>query len=99
MKIAVKHNSTIKIFSGQSTFEDLSLFIKKEFQLSPSKYSLTYVDEDGDNITIVSDEDMASAYELNQDKNLLKVKLSLIETTGQEDKVEFEDINQVPIVT
>lgn len=32
---------------------------------------------------------MASAYELNQDKNLLKVKLSLIETTAEEDRVEF----------
>ena len=41
---------------------------------------------------------MTSAYELNHDKNLLKVKLNLIETTGEEDKVEFEVINEVPIV-
>ena len=41
---------------------------------------------------------MASAYELNQDKNLLKVKLSLIEATGEDEKVEFEVINEVPIV-
>lgn len=98
MKIAVKHNSIIKIYSGEIYFKDLLLFIKKEFQLTPSKYSLTYVDEDGDNITIASNEDMTSAYELNHDKNLLKVKLNLIETTGEEDKVEFEVINEVPIV-
>jgi hypothetical protein len=98
MKIVIKNNSVIKIYSGETSFKELSLFIKKEFQLSPSRYSLTYVDEDGDNITIASEEDMTSAYELNSDKNLLKVKLNLIEATEEEEKVEFEVINEVPIV-
>lgn len=83
MKIAIKHNSAIKIYSGETTFKELSLFIKKEFQLPTSKYHLTYVDEDGDNITIASDEDITSSYELNHDKNLLKVKLNLIDTTEE----------------
>ncbi|EFX61422.1 hypothetical protein DAPPUDRAFT_339667 [Daphnia pulex] len=69
----------------------------KEFQLSSSKYTLTYVDEDGDNITLASNEDMSSAYELNTEKNLLKVKLHIIEATEEHEKVEFEVINESPI--
>ncbi len=98
MKIVIKNNSVIKIYNGETSFKELANFIKKEFQLSPSRYSLTYVDEDGDTITIGSEEDMSSAYELNNDKNLLKLKLTLIERTAEEEKMEFDMITVVPKV-
>jgi hypothetical protein len=40
---------------------------------------------------------MSSAYELNTEKNLLKVKLHIIEATGEHEKVEFEVMNESPI--
>jgi hypothetical protein len=90
MKIAIKNNSAIKIYSGNCSFEALSLFIEKEFQLKPASYALTYVDEDGDTITLATNEDMSSAYELNSNKTLLKVRLSPIQPTHEDEKQEFE---------
>lgn len=98
MKIAIKSNSAIKIYNGDINYNNLCKFIKKEFQLSPSKYTLTYVDEDGDQITLASNEDMTSAYELNTDKHLLKVRLILTESTGNDEQMEIEAINEPMIV-
>ena len=58
MKIAIKSSSAIKIYNGELNYNNLCEFIKKEFTLSPSKYTLSYVDEDGDNITLASNEDI-----------------------------------------
>lgn len=98
MKIAIKNNSVIKVYNGDADFSALSQFIKKEFKLSPSQYTLTYVDEDGDNITLASNEDMSSAHELNNDKNLLKVRLNLTGVIEENEKMEFEVINEPPVV-
>lgn len=97
MRIAIKSNNTIKIYNGDINYNNLCDFIKKEFQLSPSKYTLTYIDEDGDNITLASNDDMASAYEINNDKHLLKVTLNLIESTENNQQMEIESISE-PVI-
>lgn len=55
--------------------DQLVKFIASALKLEPQHYDLSYTDEEGDEISIVSDADLKTAQELNHGKNFLKVNL------------------------
>ena len=57
MKIIVKYNKAVKLYSGELKYEALFNFVQKEFNLADSTILLSYEDEEKDNISIVSSED------------------------------------------
>jgi hypothetical protein len=48
MKIALKFNTTTKIYNGELDYAQIIAFTSQEFKLSSKNYSLTFMDEDGD---------------------------------------------------
>lgn len=60
--------------------------------------NLTYVDEDGDQISLASNEDLKTAYELNSEKHLLKVRITLTNTQEEVSEMKIEDISSIPAV-
>ena len=60
--------------------------------------NLTYVDEDGDQISLASNEDMKTAYELNSERHLLKVRITFSKTQQEDSEMNIEEINPTPVV-
>lgn len=60
--------------------------------------NLTYVDEDGDQISLASNEDMKTAYELNSERHLLKVRIASNNTQQEASEMNIEEINPTPVV-
>lgn len=60
--------------------------------------NLTYVDEDGDQISLASNEDMKTAYELNSEKHLLKVRITLSNTQEEASEMKIEEIHPTPVL-
>ena len=98
MKIAIKYNETVKIFNGNKTYLAISQFISKAFNLVPSQITLTYLDEEGDSITLASDSDLLSACEINNDKKFLKIRVALSNSEELLEKEEFEVMSDSPVV-
>lgn len=63
MKIIIKNQSQVKLYSGKLIIEQLNTFINTSFEklLSPT---LHYVDEDGDKITITNQADLDTLKDL-----------------------------------
>lgn len=59
--------------------------------------NLTYVDEDGDQISLASNEDMKTAYELNSERHLLKVRIASNNTQQEASEMNIEEINPTPV--
>lgn len=83
MKIALKNNQTTKLFKGKVLeYNTLLSFIQAEFNFKPQDYTLTFKDQDGDTITISSNDDLNTAIEINTDKILLKITITKVENTN-----------------
>jgi len=59
MKIVLVHQKDIKLFNGKLDYDLLVSFATKEFALDTTTLQLTFKDEEGDSITILSDEDLS----------------------------------------
>jgi len=55
MKIVLVHQKDIKLFNGKLDYDLLVSFATKEFALDTTTLQLTFKDEEGDSITILSD--------------------------------------------
>ena len=58
MKLVLKCKEEIKLFTSELNFETLASFISAGFGLREQGIEITYVDQDGDNITVASQEDL-----------------------------------------
>jgi hypothetical protein len=74
MKLAIKYNSTIKVYEGQPDYQLLQTFILQQFNLK-TNFTLTYVDEEKDIISITSNTDLDNLKELNQHKKITVLSL------------------------
>lgn len=59
MKLVLKRQEEIKLFTEGLAFDPLILFIQREFDVDVKTIEITFIDEDGDSITIASEDDMA----------------------------------------
>lgn len=54
MKLVLKWKEEIKLFTSELNYEALVSFIGAEYGLKDDGIEITYVDQDGDNITVAS---------------------------------------------
>ena len=80
MKILLKGKDNAKLYKGDLDMPSLVKFIASNLKLEPQHYTLSYRDDEGDEISIVSDADLQTAQELNQGRNFLKINLTPAET-------------------
>ena len=77
MKIALKFSTQTKIYNGDIDYQQIVNFSNKEFNLKNGTYTLTFLDEDEDEITLCTNADLAILSDLNKDKTIVKVYIKL----------------------
>ena len=68
MYMKISCDKEIHLLNKQVTMKELRAFIKSTFKNVSKDYSLTYLDVDGDQISLVSEEDVKTLYETSKDK-------------------------------
>ena len=86
--LKVRHNKEIHIFRTEGDtwrLEEVKGLVRQHFRAYPERFQLCYRDEDGDEIAVVSDEDLDSVFELERmikgTANFKMVKLEVKQTT------------------
>ena len=77
MKIALKFSTQTKIYNGDIDYQQIVNFSNKVFNLKNGTYTLTFLDEDEDEITLCTNADLAILSDLNKDKTIVKVYIKL----------------------
>jgi len=72
MKIMFNYKGINKVMRDAETFDEIVKFIHENFFLKMSKWSMSYVDADGDSISLDSDLDVQTMLETIE-KDQLKV--------------------------
>ena len=75
MKLVLKHKDSIKLYSFELDYDTLVQFIYKEFMIKPNTLELSFLDEENDNITILSNDDIEVMTSLFEGKDYVKVQL------------------------
>ena len=91
MKVLLKSKDSAKLYKGDLDMNSLTHFIASSLKLEANHYTLTYKDEEGDDISIVTDADLSNVQELNQGRNFLKINLNTEELVLTEYKEEDQD--------
>lgn len=79
MKISCEKE--IHLLNKKVSIIELHSFIKSTFKNLPRDYSITYLDCDGDHISLVSEDDLKTLYETSKDK-FVKVVISCNDTNA-----------------
>jgi hypothetical protein len=58
MKLVLKFKDEVKLFTGDLAYEKIVDFVSKEFNVSLSSLQLSFTDEENDDISILSDDDI-----------------------------------------
>ena len=59
MKLVLKYNSTIKLYTEEIEYQMLLNFVQKELNLEKDTIALTFTDDEGDEIVIASNDDLS----------------------------------------
>ena len=73
MKLVLKHNSNIKLYTDEMEYQKLLTFVQREMNLEIESISMSYVDDEGDQIVIGSDDDLGVMENLTGNKTYVKV--------------------------
>ena len=65
MKLVIKSTSSVKLYSGELSYESIALFLKENF--GSEIISLSYVDKDSDKISITTQDDVEVLKELTKE--------------------------------
>lgn len=76
MKLVLKHNDSIKLYSLALDYDTLVHFICKEFRIRREDLELSFLDEEGDNITILSNDDIEVMTSLFEGKDYVKIQVT-----------------------
>jgi tricorn protease-like protein len=66
MKISC--DKEIHLLNKKVNIKELHAFIQESFKKATKNYVLTYLDSDGDQISLVSDDDIKTLYETSKEK-------------------------------
>jgi hypothetical protein len=97
MKIVLTYNKNIKLYNDKFTYEDLAAFVAKEFKLNPATIQMTFKDEEGDNITILSNDDLEVMQAVFEGKQYLKVTVEASETKAEESQDLKTEISETKL--
>ena len=75
MKLVLKWKEEIKLFASELHYQMLVGFISAGFGLKEEGIEITYVDQDGDNITVASQDDLLLLGEYFAGKEYVKLSV------------------------
>ena len=73
MKIVLVYKQEIKLYSGELTYDILAKFAATEFQIAPATLQLTFQDDEKDNISIHSNDDLEVMQAVFQGKQYTRI--------------------------
>lgn len=75
MKLVLKLKETVKLADSTLNYEELLAFIEKEHHLKKESISLSFIDDEGDNITVMSDEDLEVMIAVHDGKQYVRINV------------------------
>ena len=75
MKLVLKLKETVKLADSTLKYEELLAFIEKEHHLKNESISLSFIDDEGDNITVMSDEDLEVMIAVHDGKQYVRINV------------------------
>lgn len=76
MKLVLKYNDDVKLFTNSLDFDQIVSFACKEFNIRPDSLHISFLDEDNDEITILGNEDIEVMQALFDGKEYVKVNVN-----------------------
>lgn len=92
MKLVLKYNEDIKLFSRPIDYDSIVAFVTEEYAIDPATLELSFLDEDNDNITILSNEDVEVMLAVFEGKEYVKINVQGELKEVKEEPVEFQEI-------
>jgi hypothetical protein len=86
MFIKLVLGNQIHILNKEITMTEIHSFIADRFKNIPESYNLTYIDSDGDTISIMSDNDIKSLQQSSNGK-ATKVFISKVESSSETESI------------
>ena len=75
MKLVLKYNEDIKLFSKPIDYDSIVAFVLQEYCIDPASLELSFLDEDNDNITLLSNEDVEVMQAVFEGKEYVKINV------------------------
>ena len=75
MKIVLVNKKEIKLYNGEFSYNPIVKFATQEFHLENNTIELSFKDEEGDVITITSDDDLEIMKAVFQGKQYLRINV------------------------
>lgn len=75
MKLVLTFKDAVKLYSDSFQYDLILGFVIREFNIKGDTVSLTFVDQDGDNITVMSNDDIEVMIAVNQNKEYVKLRV------------------------
>ena len=87
MKLVLNFKEAVSLFSDQPQYEAIATFAAQHFRIKRSTLELSFLDEDGDNISIISEDDVQVMLAVCEGKEYVKINV--------EGEVESTKIDEV----
>ena len=81
MKISC--DKEIHLLNKKVSITELREFISASFKNLPREFSVTYLDSDGDNISLVSEEDVKTLYDTSSNDKFVKVIVAPLDSSDE----------------
>lgn len=91
MKLVLKYNDDIKLFSKPIDYASIVAFVVEEYSIDPATLELSFLDEDNDNITILSNEDVEVMQAVFEGKEYVKINVQGLIKEVQEVVVDVQE--------
>lgn len=92
MKLVLKYNEDIKLFSKPIDYDGIVAFVLEEYAIDPATLELSFLDEDNDNITILSNEDVEVMQAVFEGKEYVKINVQGLLKEFREAVEEVQEI-------
>lgn len=91
MKLVLKYSNKIKLYAEQLEFDKITAFVSQEFSLSKESIALTYFDDQGDDITVLCNQDLQIMEAVFEGSDYIKVNVGGVQVESQ--------INEAPKIS
>lgn len=75
MKLVLKFKEEVKLYTSALDYEEIVNFACKEFNIAPESLHISFLDEDNDDITILSSDDIEVMQAVFEGKEYVKVNV------------------------
>lgn len=92
MKLVLKYNEDIKLFSKPIDYDSIVAFVVEEYSIDPATLELSFLDEDNDNITLLSNEDVEVMQAVFDGKEYVKINVQGLIKEVKEVDVKVKEV-------